>query len=65
MQLRWYPVSFLNNNMYLAISSLFDNNYLRNDLVKSFSAAFFCVTFLKVGGLTKSDITFVRLEMFW
>ena len=70
MQLRWYPVSFLNNNnMYLAISSLFDNNYLTNDLVKSFFVAFCCVTFLNhqktVGGLTKSDITIVLFEMLW
>ena len=57
--------------MYLAISSLFENNYLRSDLVKSFFVAFCCVTFLNhqktvtVGGLTKSDITFVLFEIFW
>ena len=54
--------------MYLAISSLFDNNYLTNDLVKSFFVAFCCVRFLNhqktVGGLTKSDITFVLFENF-
>ena len=69
MQLLWYSVSVLNNNnMYLAISSLFDNNYLTNDLVKSFFVAFCCVRFLNhqktVGGLTKSDITFVLFEYF-
>ena len=75
VQLRWYPVSFLNNNnMYPAIPSMFwkqniKNNYLRNDLVKSFFVAFCCITFLNnqktVGGLTKSDITFVLFEIFW
>ena len=51
-QLRWYPVSFLNsnNNDHLAIWRLFDNNYLRWDLIKS---CFCCVTSLnwqKLGG---------------
>ena len=54
--------------MYPAISSMFDNKYLINDLVKSFFAAFCNVTFFNhqktEGVLTKSDVTFVLFEIF-
>ena len=64
----WVLVVDTLNTSCEAISSLFDNNYLRCDLIKSFFDTFCCVMFLDhqktVGGLTKSDITFVLFEMF-
>ena len=53
-----------------ALSSLFDNNYLRCDLMKSFFVTFCCVTcFWTIKkqwvGLTESHITFVLLEIVW
>ena len=49
-----------------AQSSLFENNYLRCDLIKSLFVAYMFLDHQKTGGgLTKSDITFVIFEIFW
>ena len=71
VQLRWYPdfscVDTLNTNCEV-ISSVFDNNYLRFDLMKSFCYFLLRYMFLDDqktgGGLTKSDITFVLFGIF-
>ena len=61
-------VDTLNTNCEV-ISSVFDNNYLRFDLIKSFYYSLLRYMFLndqKTGdGLTKSDITFVLFGIFW
>ena len=65
----WVLVVDTLNTSCKAISSVFDNNYLRFDLIKSFFDFLLRYMFLNDkktgGGLTKSDITFVLFGILW